>query len=68
MEFLRHIQCPVLVVWGETGYRFLRVAADLRLAALARRSTVEIPEAGHMVHHDDPEGLARAAAGFLGQE
>ena len=67
-EFLRRIQCPVLIIWGERGYRSLRADADRRLAALARRSTVEIPEAGHMVHHDDPEGLARAATEFLNQE
>jgi len=65
LEFLRRIECPVLIVQGKESRQTQRPDMQQRLEAVAHRTLVEIPAAGHMVHHDNPEGLAEAVANFL---
>jgi pimeloyl-ACP methyl ester carboxylesterase len=36
-----------------------------RLKALTHQTVEEIPRVGHMVHHENPEGLARIVSDFL---
>lgn len=66
MEFYRRIECPVLIVRGKESRQAARPDIQQRLEAIARRTSIEIENAGHMIHHDNPEALAEAAAGFLG--
>lgn len=73
--FWRRITAPALIVHGaesgefwheRPGARYLEpeeLAA--RLAAFRNATLVEIPEAGHMVHFDQPAALAAAIRGFL---
>ena len=65
VEFFRRIECPVLVVQGKESRHTLRPDLQQRLEAIARRSTAEVSDAGHMVHHDNPEGLAEVVTEFL---
>ncbi|MEQ1566474.1 MAG: alpha/beta hydrolase [Myxococcota bacterium] len=63
-EFLREIRAPVLAIDG--GASAFRVPDhDERLAALQSVEHDQIPGAGHLVHHDDPIGLARRVRAFL---
>ena len=64
-EFFRRIECPVLLLWGKESRQTPRPDMQQRLEAIAHRTVVEIKDAGHMVHHDNPEGLAEAVAEFL---
>lgn len=60
----RQIQCPTLIVRGEHGNftaEHMRELAALLLASEA----ITIRGAGHDVHLDDPEPLARQIGGFL---
>jgi pimeloyl-ACP methyl ester carboxylesterase len=65
VEFFRRIQCPVLIVDGAMSRQTPRPDVEERMSAIADRSHAEIEDAGHMIHHDNPEGLAQAVAAFL---
>jgi pimeloyl-ACP methyl ester carboxylesterase len=65
VEFLRRIECPVLIVNGKESRQTTRVDSAQRHAALADLRQVEIAHAGHMVHHDNPRQLAEVVAQFL---
>jgi len=65
VEFFRRIECPVLLVNGRESRQTARPDLEERLNAIARRSVAEIDDAGHMVHHDNPDGLAEAVTRFL---
>lgn len=65
VEFFRRILCPVLIVDGAKSRQTPRPDLEERLSAIADRSHAEIEDAGHMVHHDNPEGLAQAVTAFL---
>ncbi|MFQ5903899.1 MAG: alpha/beta fold hydrolase [Candidatus Binatia bacterium] len=65
LEFFRRIECPVLLIRGKESLHSPRADMQQRLEAIAHRSSVEIKDAGHMVHQDNPEGLAEAVAEFL---
>ncbi len=65
LEFFRRIECPVLIVQGKESHQTQRPDMQQRLAAIAHRTLVEIKEAGHMVHQDNPEGLADVVIEFL---
>jgi pimeloyl-ACP methyl ester carboxylesterase len=72
MAFLRRITCPVLFVEGrETLYFHLFGGKFSREEFMARVEVVPdfkletLDEAGHMLHHDQPESLALHLAGFL---
>ncbi len=66
------ITAPVLFVEGEDdslaaywGSRFPRSELDARLAVLGQLQRERLRGCGHMLHHDQPEALARCLAGFL---
>ena len=65
LEFLRRIECPVLLVRGKESHQVLRKDVKERFEAIAHLSMVEVANAGHMVHRDNPEGLTKAVAAFL---
>ncbi|WP_024802551.1 alpha/beta fold hydrolase [Nocardia sp. BMG51109] len=59
--------CPALVLRGEHS---TLLPAELAARMIARRPgsrLVEFAGAGHWIHDDDPAGVARAVAGFLGE-
>lgn len=62
--FWERIACPVLFVTGaESEFRHFDVSDRLRSFKDLRSE--EITGAGHMVHHEEPERLAQAVAGFI---
>ena len=65
VEFLRRIDCPVLIVDGKDSHQTRRTDKTQRYAALADHRQVAIDDAGHMVHHDNPRQLAEVVARFL---
>jgi pimeloyl-ACP methyl ester carboxylesterase len=65
IEFLRRIECPVLVVEGRHSRPVLCPDKQQRLAVIRNKHFTVIDNAGHMVHHDNPEGLALVVAEFL---
>jgi pimeloyl-ACP methyl ester carboxylesterase len=68
LEFFRRIECPVLLVRGKESHQNLRPDVRERLEAIAHRTWVEIEGAGHMVHQENPEGLAAVVVEFLSHE
>ncbi|MBI2986625.1 MAG: alpha/beta hydrolase [Deltaproteobacteria bacterium] len=65
LEFYRRIECPVLLIQGKESRHAPRPDLRQRLEAIADHTCVEIKDAGHMIHHDNPEGLAEVVAEFL---
>ncbi len=65
LEFLRRIECPVLIVDGKNSRQTRRTDKPQRYAALAAHQQVIIDDAGHMVHQDNPRRLADVVARFL---
>lgn len=65
LEFIRRIECPVLLIRGKESPNSPRIDMQQRLEAMTNRALVEIKDAGHMVHHDNPEGLAETVSEFL---
>jgi pimeloyl-ACP methyl ester carboxylesterase len=68
----RAIEAPVLWVEGAQtdmrkwwGERYPRAEFDARLAQVKQVQRVTLADAGHMLHHDQPEALAAALLGFL---
>ena len=62
--FLQQISCPVLLVTGsESWYRWPDLAE--RRSHLSDWRLLEIEEAGHMIHQDQPGALASAVASFV---
>jgi pimeloyl-ACP methyl ester carboxylesterase len=63
------ITAPILLVMGdesEFGKRFTREFTSERLHATFKQVTVaEVRGSGHMLHHEQPEELARLIADFL---
>ncbi len=60
-------QAQVLLVTGAPegdGAGTLRAAADAMRAHLRNLEIVSVPGAGHMVHHEQPEALARCIVDF----
>ena len=55
-----------LVVWGESDRLVPAAHADRWAELLPCASVVRIPEAGHMLPHEQPEALAREVVAFLG--
>jgi pimeloyl-ACP methyl ester carboxylesterase len=68
VEFFRRIECPVLLVHGSESRQTRRPDMEERLEAIAHHSVVEVGNAGHMVHHDNPERLAEVVTEFLSRE
>jgi pimeloyl-ACP methyl ester carboxylesterase len=65
IEFFRRIECPTLIIRGRDSRQASRPDIQERLRAISHRFVVEISNAGHMVHHDNPEELAAAVTSFL---
>ena len=65
LEFFRRIECPVLLVQGKESHQSPRPDMQQRLEAIVHRTMAEIEDAGHMVHQDNPEGLAKVVLEFL---
>ncbi|MBI2361331.1 MAG: alpha/beta hydrolase [Deltaproteobacteria bacterium] len=65
MAFYRRIECPVLIVRGKQSRQAPRPDMEQRLEAIANRTLAEIEDAGHMIHHDNPDGLAARVVEFL---
>ena len=72
LEAYRHIQAPVLFVqaqddslaqWWKGSYT--RQEHDERLEHITHLQTLTLPDAGHMLQHDQPARLALAVADFL---
>lgn len=78
-DYWRAITAPTLVVMGSLGHeywssrfpstdysgRFAPGELEERLAAIGTTQHVEIPDAGHQVHYDQPQLLAAATRRFL---
>ena len=65
LEFLRRIECPVLIVDGKESRQMRRTDKQQRYDAIRNHQQVIIDHAGHMVHQDKPEQLAKIVATFL---
>ena len=68
LEFLRRVQCPVLIVDGAQSHQRQRTDKQQRYDAIAKRAEVVIENAGHMVHQDNPAKLAEVVSDFLAGE
>ena len=67
----RRVTAPVLWVEGDEWDALKRYGPDAsqlleRRAAFPNLQHVSIAQSGHMLHHDQPEALARAIEAFLG--
>jgi len=72
LECWKRIEAPVMWVEGDRtdvtqwwGDRFPRADFESRLAVLASVERHVLSPAGHMLHHDQPERLAKLLEGFL---
>ena len=68
----QRISAPLLWVEGDGrefdgwyGGRYTREQFEQRLAAVPSVQRLQLTPAGHMLHHDQPEALARALEAFL---
>ncbi len=69
----KQIEAPLLWVEGDRtdvekwwGHRYPRSEFEQRLAVVAKVERHLLAPAGHMLHHDQPEALARRLERFLG--
>lgn len=62
--FLSRIACPTLLVEGGES-PFSQWIADDRANEIANLARARIPDAGHMLHLEQPEALAHVVADFL---
>lgn len=61
------IEAPVLLARGDTGDDrsvHMRTAAEAMRAHIRNLEVVAVPGAGHMLHHEEPEALARHIVEF----
>ncbi|MCX8072391.1 MAG: alpha/beta hydrolase [Candidatus Binatia bacterium] len=65
-ELWGEITCPVLLVRGEESWAS-DPAKDGRAAAFRNATVVNVPHAGHWVHHDQLEAFLRIVRDFLAQ-
>jgi len=65
LEFLRRIECPVLIIDGKESRQTRRTDKQERYDVIPNHRCVAIDGAGHMVHQDNPEQLAEVVANFL---
>ncbi|MGA8766774.1 MAG: alpha/beta hydrolase [Candidatus Acidiferrales bacterium] len=64
IELYGRITCPVLFFWGLESF-FPVPETDRRLKALRRARLVEVPNAGHWLHHDQLDPFLRETTAFL---
>ena len=65
VEFLRRIECPVLIIDGAESRQTRRTDKQHRYDAIRDYRHTTIEHAGHMVHQDRPEQLAEVVTAFL---
>ncbi|CAM5354557.1 MULTISPECIES: alpha/beta fold hydrolase [Streptomyces] len=65
-EELTQVRCPTLVLRGLDG-ELGRAEAQEMVRVLPRGQYAEVPDAGHLVHYDQPEGWRAAVEPFLDQ-
>jgi pimeloyl-ACP methyl ester carboxylesterase len=65
LEFFRRIECPVLIVEGRESRQTRRTDKQQRYDAIRNRRAATVDHAGHMVHQDNPQQLAKVVASFL---
>jgi pimeloyl-ACP methyl ester carboxylesterase len=65
VEFFRRIECPVLIVDGTESHQARRNDKQPRYDAIPHCRHAAIARAGHMVHQDQPEELAKVISAFL---
>ena len=65
LEFFRRIECPVLIVDGHESRQNRRTDKQERYDAIRHHRMARIARAGHMVHQDNPDELAKTVANFL---
>ena len=72
LECWKRIEAPILWVEGDStdtakwwGDRYPRADFEARLAVVPRLERELLADCGHMLHHDQPERLARLIEGFL---
>lgn len=65
--FLSQITCPTLVVSGGPE-GFQTVEDEARRARIPSVTTLDLPDAGHMMHWTTPEALSAALLTFFGEE
>jgi len=63
-EIWRRITCPVLLLRGEDGWA-PDPERDGRIRAIRNYRLINIPSAGHWVHHDQPERFIAEVRQFL---
>jgi pimeloyl-ACP methyl ester carboxylesterase len=66
----REVRCPVLWVDADESTTLKRIGIDAahyaeRRAAFANLRYVTVPQAGHMLHHDQPQAVAELIEAFL---
>ncbi|MDR1727099.1 MAG: alpha/beta hydrolase [Acidobacteriota bacterium] len=66
MEIWRGIRCPVLLFRGLDSWSEDPAKAG-RIQAIADYRLIEVPTAGHWVHHDQPEVVIDAMRRFFGE-
>jgi pimeloyl-ACP methyl ester carboxylesterase len=65
LEFFRCIACPTLIVNGAESRQTRRSDKQQRYEAIANCRLATISHAGHMIHQDNPEELAKVVAAFF---
>jgi pimeloyl-ACP methyl ester carboxylesterase len=66
-SMLAQIRCPTLLVRGGVSDLVTPEMAERVAAAVPDGRCVDIPEAGHMVVEDNPDGFNTAVMAFLAQ-
>jgi pimeloyl-ACP methyl ester carboxylesterase len=64
---VRGIRAPVLLVAGVESPFHLRVLVDGLEELIPNVERVDIPDASHLMHEDNPTALNQAILGFLGR-
>ncbi len=64
VELYEQITCPVLLFWGQESFAPVP-KTDPRVNAIRECRLVEVPRAGHWVHHDQLELFLKETTGFL---
>lgn len=64
-KLLEHIECPVLIIWGERDRVIPQYWAGCFNRDIRNSSVIIIPEAGHMPQVEQAEAVNTAIAGFI---
>jgi len=65
-EILRSIRCPTLLLRGSRSQVLDAPVAAEMVRVMAAARLIEVPDAGHYVHRDNPERFEKAVLEFLG--